>query len=127
EVFAIGLDYQVWALDSNANGAWMGWSFLAPGAVLAISEAPDGQGRPEVYAIGLDSQVWTLDSSAAGAWSYWRLLAPGKVTGLSAGLNALGQPDLFVLNAASHTAVFYTPATGGIAAAPVVTAPSSAA
>jgi hypothetical protein len=127
EVFAIGFDYQVWAQDSNANGAWQGWSLLAPGAVKAISAAPDAQGRPDVYAIGFDNQVWTLNSTAAGAWSYWQLLAPGRVTGLSAGLDALGRPDLFVLDAATLSAEFYTPATGGAAAAPVLAPPISGA
>jgi hypothetical protein len=107
ELFAIGLDDQVYAQKLDANGNPVGSYFLTqPGQVKALTAGQDARGHPEVFVIGLDDQVWVQRLDAAGnpAGSYF-LTAVGQIR-----LPYVPRP-LLVVNPSSlsASAVYNTP------------------
>ena len=70
EVFAIGLDNQVYAEAFSSIGETSTGFFLTtPGQVKTITYGHDAFGDPEVFAIGLDNQVYAERLSENGLLS----------------------------------------------------------
>jgi hypothetical protein len=99
EVFAIGLNDQVYSLKTDANGnAVGGYTFTTSGAVQSISPAVDAAGRPVVFAMGLDDQIYSerFDSNGNSLGGY-SLTTPGKVKSFGVGYAANGNLELFAI------------------------------
>jgi hypothetical protein len=99
EVFAIGLNDEVYSLKTDANGnAVGGYTFTTSGAVLSINTAVDAAGRPVVFALGLDDQVYMqqFDSNGISLGGY-SLTTPGQVKSFAVGYAATGDLELFVI------------------------------
>jgi hypothetical protein len=99
EVFAIGLDQQVYGQKLGPDGTATGGYFrVANGAVKTLSVGYDARGRRELFVIGLDNQVYALKFDDAGnpIGSYF-LLAGGAVKSLRVGHDRSGRPEVFVI------------------------------
>jgi hypothetical protein len=99
EVFAIGLNDQVYSLKTDANGnAVGGYTFTGAGPVRSIDSVTDANGLPVVFAIGLDDQVYVQRFDANGnPLGPNALTAPGQVKSMAVGYTAAGNPELFVI------------------------------
>ena len=99
EMFALGIDNQVWAQKFDVAGNSTSGYFLAtPGMVKAFAATRDAYGNPLVFAIGLDSQVYRekFDGNGNPVGGYV-LTQPGLVNSITLGHDASNRPELFVI------------------------------
>jgi hypothetical protein len=85
ELFAIGLDNQVYAerYDASGNPDPTGYFTAALGQIKAIDVAFDANNDPELFAIGLDNQVYYATFDAFGRpTAPYNLMAQGQVLAL---------------------------------------------
>jgi hypothetical protein len=97
QVFAVGLDGQVYAQTFTPAGQSLGYVLTSPGTVKSFDETQNGIGAPAIFALGLDNQIYTETEDATGHWSPYTLTSPGAVQSLSLGHDALGQPEVFAI------------------------------
>jgi hypothetical protein len=99
EVFAIGLNNEVYSLKIDANGnAVGGYTFTTTGEVKSINTAVDASGKPVVFAVGLDDQIYSQQFDANGnSLGGYALTTPGRVKSFGVGYTPDGNPELFVI------------------------------
>jgi hypothetical protein len=96
-LFAVGLDNQVYQQQYDSNGAQTrGMSLTAPGHVKEISAVELATGGPLLFARGLDDQVWEqwFDGQGNSEGGY-KLAAVGHVQHIEAVVTAAGVPLVF--------------------------------
>jgi hypothetical protein len=101
EVFAIGMDYQVYADTQRSNGTWSGWFGLPVqqiGGFQSIAVGRNADGRLALVGIDWNNSVYTsTELVAGGPFSDWFQL--GKTNAASVSLAALpdGRLEIFEL------------------------------
>jgi hypothetical protein len=99
DIFAIGLDNQVYGHKLDASGSPTGGYFLTqPGQVKALVVGHTPNGNAEVFVIGLDNQIYGQKFNTTGdsATGYF-LVQVGQVKTFTVGYTASGNPELFVI------------------------------
>ncbi len=99
DIFAIGLDDQVYGHKLDASGSPTGGYFLTQaGRVKALVVGHTPNGNAEVFVIGLDNQVYAQKFNTTGdSASGYFLVQAGQVKTLTLGYTASGSPELFVI------------------------------
>jgi hypothetical protein len=125
QLFAVGLDGQVYTQTFDATGSSAGaYTPTGPGAVQTVVVGHDASGRSETFVLGLDGQVYLQKFDTYGSPNGgYSLAAPGQVQTLAVGYDAANDPELFVLGLddqvwAAKLDATGSPTTGYFLAAP---------
>jgi hypothetical protein len=127
ELFAIGLDNQVYSSKLDASGNLSGGYFLTrPGQVKAIESARDAAGDPLLFVLGLDNQVYEQKFDGNGnSVSSYVLTQGGQVRSLIVGHDGSNHPEVFVLGLDNQVYASKFDAGGNSAGAYFLTAPGT--
>jgi hypothetical protein len=106
ELFALGLDSQVWeATAPTTVASYNLYKLDVPGRIRSFAVGPDSAGDLHLFAAGLDTQVWqALFDSNGNATTPYRLTVPGAVKTVSAGQSNLSHPTIFVIRTDNRVA-----------------------
>jgi hypothetical protein len=99
ELFALGLDDQVWVQKFDGDGNSVSGYFPAgDGKVKAFAVGHDGFGNPELFVIGLNDRVYAHKFNDNGdPVGDYLFTTEGEVKALVVGHDGFGDPELFVI------------------------------
>jgi uncharacterized protein YkwD len=99
ELFALGLDDQVWAQKFDAAGNSASAYFVAgEGQVKAFAVGHDGFGNPELFVIGLNDRVYAQKFNSNGdPLGSYVFTTEGQVKAIAVGHDGFDRPELFVI------------------------------